>query len=317
MRLLYSNVIQQNKDWGAEWFTNNALNDIGIETETIDYRAHRFLLPFKFLFSKPADYFLLQRGDRFPFGILNNIQVPKFFWASELVSRRRDQDRLFKYGFDHVFVRGEICKQAVIEKGWVQSDKISILLSAFDPHIHNKKEVTKDIDVLFVGSLTKRRKEILDKIPRVTITKAYGKDMVDLFNRAKIVLNIHAEEYVDTETRVFEVLGSGAFLLTEPLGKENPFMHGKHIIESDIALFSQHIEYYLKHDTEREEIATQGYIEALEKHTYVHRAQQLKDIFNTYPSTPQSIKPILILSVPYIWFCESIALFTKLFHKLY
>lgn len=309
MRLLYSNVIQQNKGWGAEWFTNNALNDIGIETETIDYRAHRFSLPLKFFFSRPADYFLLQRGDRFPLGILDNIQVPKFFWASELVSRRRDQDRLFQYGFDHVFVRGEICKKAVIEKKWVPEDRVSILLSAYDPKIFYKTNVIKDIDVLFVGSLTPRRKKILGQIPNVTIQKAYGLELQNLINRSKIILNIHAEEYVDTETRVFEVLGAGGFLLSERLGSENPFSE---IVQCDISDFAEKIDFYLKNEVERERIAKLCY-EKARTHTYTDRAREILTIIEKYPQVKKKISWRMVCTWPHIVWSECMYRLKKLY----
>lgn len=311
MKLLYSNVIEQNKGWGAEWFLNQAFHATGVETQTIDYRAHRFSLPFKFFFSKPFEYFLLQRGDRFPLEILDTIKTPKFFWASELVSRRRDQDRLFQYKkFDHVFVRGHACKSIITQKGWTSEEKISILLSAFDPAIFNKQEVKKDIDVLFVGSLTPRRKEILSKLQNITVTKAYGLELSKLINRSKIVLNIHAENFLDTETRVFEVLGSGSFLLTERLATENPFKEGIHLVESDIHEFEKNIQYYLEHEDEREKIALQGYAEAHAHHTYVHRAKYIETLFKKFPPAAQKISFKVFLYVPSI-------IVKEILHRLY
>lgn len=311
MKLLYSNVIEQNKGWGAEWFVNKAFHAIGVETQTIDYRAHRFSLPCKFFFSKPFEYFLLQRGDRFPLEILDNIKTPKFFWASELVSRRRDQDRLFQYKeFDHVFVRGHACKSIITQKGWMAEEKISILLSAFDPAIFNKQEVKKDIDVLFVGSLTSRRKEIISKLQNITVTKAYGAELSKLINRSKIVLNIHAENFADTETRVFEVLGSGSFLLTEKLASENPFKDGSHLVELDIHEFDKKIHYYLEHENEREKIAQQGYAEAHAHHTYVHRAKYIETIFKKFPLATQKISFKVFLCIPSI-------IVKEILHRLY
>ena len=53
-----------------------------------------------------------------------------------------------------------------------------------------------------------RRRKWLDEIKRscnlYEAVGIYGADMVQLVNRAKIVLNIHSEEYLDTETRLFE-----------------------------------------------------------------------------------------------------------------
>jgi len=46
------------------------------------------------------------------------------------------------------------------------------------------------------------------------------------------------------------------------------------------------IQYYLEHDAEREQIAEQGYIEAIETHTYKRRAEDLATLFAEYPFDP-------------------------------
>jgi spore maturation protein CgeB len=102
------------------------------------------------------------------------------------------------------------------------------------------------------------------------------------------VLNIHAEEYLDVETRVFEVLGSGGFLITEKLAQENPFKDGVHLIETEnIEEMSKKIRWYLSHDQERNEISDHGYKEAVRSHTYDSRALFVTDIVKKYTkSTP-------------------------------
>jgi len=210
MRLLYIAVHEQNKDWGAEHFLAKAFLSLGVDLVTIDYRKHRKDIIQRIKQVGDFDYFFLQRGDDFPIGILKSINRPKFFWASELVSRNRDQDRLLNSGlFEHVFVHTLACKRSIIEKGWLTEDKVTVLLNGFDPMSHYPIEgIKKDIDVLFIGNMLGRRRKWLDEIKRscnlYEAVGIYGADMVQLVNRAKIVLNIHSEEYLDTETRLFE-----------------------------------------------------------------------------------------------------------------
>jgi spore maturation protein CgeB len=96
-------------------------------------------------------------------------------------------------------------------------------------------------------------------------------DMSLIFSRSKIVLNKTMAD--DLNQRVFEVLGSGAFLLTNRIdaraGLEDLFTDGKHLViyENQEHLLEL-IRYYLDHDEERESIAAAGHKEALEKHTY-------------------------------------------------
>ena len=279
MDILYINVIEQNTGWGAETFLNNGFQSLGHNVTNLDYRKHRQVLATKLKQVPDFDVLLLQRGDRFPPYLLKSCNRPKVFWATELISRNRDQDILLKSNlFDHIFVRSDDCKKRALNNKWVDTDNISVMLSGFDVDLHKREFITKDIDVLFVGSMLSRREKILGELQsefNIKIYQAYGKKMVQLFNRAKIVLNIHAEEFLDTETRIYEALGCGSFLISEKLSGENPFIAGKHYIEvNDLKMMKDQIKYYLENQTEREDIALNGYHEAINKHTYYVRAKE-------------------------------------------
>jgi hypothetical protein len=167
------------------------------------------------------------------------------------------------------------------------------LLSGFDPAIHRRLPVKRDIDVLFVGSPTPRRAAFLNTLRRhhkIVVATAFGEELVRLFNRAKIVLNIHAEDFLDTETRVFEVLGCGAFLLTELLSEENPFDSGDLVQVSNMDTMSKKIHYFLTHKMERERIAAQGYHTAHTAHTYAHRAAHIANVMDIDRRREDAIK---------------------------
>jgi hypothetical protein len=298
MKLLYVNVIEQNAGWGAEWFMNSAFQTLGHNTYCLDYRKNRHSLYDHFMKIPPCDVFFLQRGDHFPLAIVRSVRTPRVFWTSELVARCRDHDHLLQSGlFDHIFMRTQSCIDAVISTGRLQRGQCSVLLSAFDEKTHRPiSDESKDIDILFAGSVSARRKIILDRlseIHKVTIASAFGEEMVKLINRAKVVLNIHGGDFLDTETRVYEVLGCGAFLLTEKLSPENPFSC------LDLAQFDSFddlvdkVRYYLAHDEEREAIAEHGHRSALDGHTYAHRAQQIIDTISSYLKPNQPSGPMI------------------------
>jgi len=287
--LTYINVIEQNREWGAEVFVNRGLQRQGIKTVNIDYRNNRFKLANKVRQLADCDALLLQRGEGFPIHVLSAFQRPKFFWASELVSRRRDQDRLIRSGlFEHVFFRTQKCIDTVVSKNWIQSERCSILLSGFDQSLFfPKPEIERDIDALFVGNLTERRRSILQDLKRmglcVVVTKAYGSAMNSLFQRAKVVLNIHAEHFADTETRVFEVLGSGALLLSERLSEENPFIPERHFLEASTTERMGELALEMITDPDAAQvIRDEGYHEALHRHTYDARAREIADTISKY-----------------------------------
>ena len=297
-KILYLAVHEINYGWGAEHFVNKGFIASGVKTVCIDFRKLRKTIVNQIKEVESFDYFLLQRGDNFPIKILKAINRPKFFWASELVSRNRDQDRLFKSNlFDHVFVRTIACKETIVSKGWLKEDCISIMLSGFDPETHYPlPNSEKDIDVLFIGNVLNRRKIWLHEIRKhcaLTIADGvYGEEMVKLINRSKIILNIHSEDFLDTETRVFEVLGCKGFLLSEKLSIENPFKDRLHFVEcTDLPDMITQTKYYLNNEIQINRIAEQGYLEALANHTYQKRAEHISELFSlySYPNNTEAI----------------------------
>ncbi len=106
----------------------------------------------------------------------------------------------------------------------------------------------------------------------------YGEEMAKIYSQAKIVFNKSAAG--ELNMRVFETLSCGSLLITDRLkpevGLEEIFQDKKHLVlynnENDLL---EKIDYYLKHETEREEIAFCGHKEVLEKHTYEHRIKKM------------------------------------------
>lgn len=287
MKIFYANVIEKNAGWGSEYFINKALHALGHETYCVDYRKNRYRLYRRFVNAPDCDAFLLQRGDYFPIPLIKSLQIPRFFWATELVSRCRDQDQLLKSGlFDHIFLRSNNCLDSVVSRGWVEPNKCSLMTnSCFDKSLHRKiPGTTKEIEVLFVGRMSDRRRVILQKVTsrfNCLVTKTFGEEMVRLFNRAKIILNIHAEDFPDIETRVFEALGCGSFLLTEQLSSENPFSDRELVQFEDTEDLMKKIRYFLDHNEEREAIAERGHLAASKNHTYTHHAQQMVKVMSS------------------------------------
>jgi hypothetical protein len=287
MNIFYINVIEQNAGWGAECFVNYGFLQHGHLTQTLDYRKHRAYLATKFLGVTDFDVMLLQRGDGFPLALVAACRRPRFFWASELVSRCRDQDRLLQSGlFDHVFVRTPQCVSQIVAAGWMPAEKLSVLLSGYDEQTHSPLSCVKDIEVVFVGTMLPRRLKILERLRArfpIEVLSVFGDELAQTFNRAKIVLNLHAEDYLDTETRIYEALGCGAFVLTERLSGESPFVSGRHLVEvADLDELEERVAYYLSNEQERMLIAEEGHREAMRHHTYRERAREIAEIMERF-----------------------------------
>lgn len=295
MNILYFSVIRLHRNWGAEWFLNAAFESLGHQTFCVDYRENRHRLAPVIEGCGAVHALLVQRGDRFPIELLRASKVPCFFLATELFQRRPDQHPLLRCAaLAHVFVRTQDCADAIVERGWQPAEKVSILLSSFDPALHRKlPEVTdKDIDVLFLGGLTERRRRILDGLPddlNVVVTKAFGEEMIRYFNRAKIILNLHAEDYLDVETRIYEALGSGGFVISEKLAAENPFTDRELVQIEHTDELAGVIRHYLADSVARERIAAAGYTAAQRAHSYGARALQIVSVMQRHVA-PDSLR---------------------------
>lgn len=115
----------------------------------------------------------------------------------------------------------------------------------------------------------------------------------DLFAKivagSKINLNLHSSttsEGVDPTAdainpRVFEIAACGGFQLCDPCrGIENLFDSSTELPRyHNLQELREYIDYFLAHPQERTEFAERARKRVLNEHTYVHRAQQMLDLF--------------------------------------
>jgi spore maturation protein CgeB len=109
----------------------------------------------------------------------------------------------------------------------------------------------------------------------------YGYDLASLYYHSRINVNVFHAQCVDsTNSRVYDVLAAGGFLLTEfrpRLLRE--FELGRHLVAfSTPAEAGEKVEYYLAHPAEREAIAREGQRHVLEHHTFAHRRGQVLEL---------------------------------------
>ena len=112
----------------------------------------------------------------------------------------------------------------------------------------------------------------------------YGIDMFNLFQKSKIVLNLHtgvAGDYAGN-MRMFEVTGIGSCLLTDNKKNMNDlFEVGKEVMIYDSPEDCiEKVKWLLEHDQEREKIAMLGQRKTLGMHTVEIRCRSIIDIIN-------------------------------------
>lgn len=100
-------------------------------------------------------------------------------------------------------------------------------------------------------------------------------DLAKIYNSSKVNLNINLQGKSSLNYRVFEVLASGGFLLTdERLDLENYFKISKHLeTYTDTEDLIDKIDFYLKKPNISKKIAILGKNEVFKKHTFTSRAK--------------------------------------------
>jgi len=183
--------------------------------------------------------------------------------------------------FDYVFCNQERAVREFGERGV----EARWLPHAVEPRAYpNKPECIKKYDVGFVGFVTfEKRADALDRIYREFPNFFYGQrlfeEAAEVYRKSRIVFNTSADD--DVNMRLFEVLATGAFLLTEHVPTIGDFglIDGKHFVSYlDLDDAVAKAMYFLKHEDKREEIAKDGMEAVLAGHTYQHRAKEVLNI---------------------------------------
>lgn len=113
----------------------------------------------------------------------------------------------------------------------------------------------------------------------------YGPDLASAYFHSSVNVNIFHDQCVDsTNSRVYDVLASGGFLLTE----DRPCLARQFEIGHHLVTFStpeealEKVRYYLAHPAERDAIARAGQMHVLRHHTFRERCQRLLELGGPY-----------------------------------
>jgi hypothetical protein len=151
-----------------------------------------------------------------------------------------------------------------------------------DPEIHRRHDVPKTLDLCFVGHLfqgerTDLLRLIQRRFPNTFVGQRFFDDMAKTYSSSRVVFNRSIRN--DINMRVFEAVACGSLLLTNDLtenGQSELFRDGVHLAAyrgpEDLL---DKIDFYLRRDALREQIAARGREEALARHTYRHRMESV------------------------------------------
>ena len=229
--------------------------------------------------SGPVNLIFLEESSFIPKN-LENCSIPK---AIHFVDSHLHFDIWHKElakTFDFVFFAQ---KKYVQKMKREKSKNVFYLPWACDPHIHKNLNLKRDYNIGFVGTFNNLHNPkrtivfaILKKMFKAKIAqKTYGKDLAKIYSSTKIGINISTGS--DLNPRTFEIMASGALLITDPQDNMNSFFENKKhlVIYNHLFEVPLLIKQYLKNEQERSKIAKRGQKEVRTKHTYDLRAKRL------------------------------------------
>lgn len=211
-----------------------------------------------------------------------NLPMPTAVWTDIILPLNVDLLPCLKL-FDVVFCTQKDSLPAIAAAGILNAEWLPF---AFDTTLDDPAPQERRYDVGFVGSLDQpatqaERRHVLGLLEaryRMNDYRraVYGTEMLNAYRQSRIVVNIPVPGGFNMRT--FEALAGGALLLTKAVGNGQAelFQDGVHLVtyrDTDDLLAK--VEYYLRHDRERKEIAAAGRREILSRHTYLHRAEHV------------------------------------------
>ncbi len=154
---------------------------------------------------------------------------------------------------------------------------------ACDPEQHAPVDQPRRWDVAFVGTGggVPRKfylQALRERYPRSSIRHAPHTQLGAIYSAAASGFNFSIRD--DVNMRAFEILCSGRLLLTSRLSTDDYDRLGLRESEQLVTYHGprelfERIDYYLRHDDERERIAAAGRDVVLRSHTYAHRLQRM------------------------------------------
>ncbi len=243
------------------------------------------------------DLVFLVRGISFNTDTLESIS-PLFGWWIEKEERVEEALREIAL-FDWYFFMNRACVDIAEQRGY---HNVGYLGHAVDPGVFRPiAGGEKRFDLCFVGNWSLKRQEFIEAALRVTPNIAIyggkwfkknltrpsvlrcvkgryiaGEELTRLYNQSRVVLNVtnwgrgEGAKRSGMNMRVMEVPATGAFLLTDGSRELDDFLSpGRHIaVYEGKSEFLCQLEYYLRHDAAREEIARRGMEHVREHYTY-------------------------------------------------
>jgi len=206
----------------------------------------------------------------------SKIHCPKLFWAIDYDHTRYAQAKIIqnfcmKNKFSHIFV---------IDTKMIESGKqITGINHSYLPYATSdkfcEKSINKDVDVGFIGSPYDDRVMMFPKNTQY-INGVIGDKYLEAISRIKINLNYSITNGMNG--KVFEILGCKGFLLTNNTHDSHKMFGNFLPLYESRGDLMEKVDYYLKHDNERDKIRYTCYDYVMKNETYVQRAEKIIEL---------------------------------------
>lgn len=258
---------------GPGHYLARALKRAGVEvrmTDRIDLSQH-----------SDADAVLIVESPTPPIEITGHSDVPIVFWVHHGEHHLDGNLRLAaRYGADLV----------LMAHSWHLALRFTARVERFpfgvapelmppDPPAHAERPY----DLAFVGSVAgsayERRRSLIaqarESLDRVEVAEGISPlDMAVLYGRSRSVLNEGGTRHRPITMRVFETIGAGALLVTEPAPGLDLLFGGLYATVADTGLAGEELRTLLS-SPEAASMAAAAHAHALTAHTYDHRVDLL------------------------------------------
>lgn len=228
---------------------------------------------------------------------------PSAYWVSDAHINKAAYEYRMKTAkkFDHVFVAQKQFIDQFVADG-VPRETIHYLPHAFEPDCYRPYEIVNKWDWVFIGHPNSpHRIDLLDRLCkeypnwyvgwRNAAVPGYNAldDVAKKLSQSKIGVNYSVNK--DLNMRVFETLGTKTCLLTDDLPAIRELFedHRHLVVFNSIEEASDQMRRLLANDEMRNFIAEQGYKEAIERHTYRNRCEDILRICLDYIPEPKGV----------------------------
>lgn len=166
-----------------------------------------------------------------------------------------------------------------MQKAYIE-DGEEYLPYAFDPTVHYPMDLEKVYDACLIGLQYPQRNELVAKLRSMGLNVNYeiGKvydEYRETYNRSRVALSWSTLE--DTPARVFEAFGMALPLVcNRTMDLQNLFVEGEHYLGfGDVGEAEKQVFRLLLDDDLRRTISNNAHQEAIAKHTWDHRVNQI------------------------------------------